>query len=952
MKKKFFASLLLAFAALPNAWSADYGIPAGIQEGNILHCFNWTMAQVKEELPTIAAAGFGSVQLSPLQRGDVNVGSPWHDLYRPYDLAFKSSGMGSEADLKSLCQEAEKYGIKVIVDVVANHVDKTAGYHDTWWDASGRVRWNGGINYGDRYSITHGQLGDYGDVNSEDAQVIARAKAYVQTLAGCGVKGIRWDAAKHIGLPSEGCNFWSEVTSVPGVWHYGEILDAPGPNAGIIKEYANYMSVTDNKYSNGAARDNGGIPFGYGGDWVVNQSLPDTKLVYWGESHDTYSNDEWSCNVDQSVIDRAYCAFASRNGATALYLARPNARGFSNIKVGKGSTAFKAKHIAEVNKFRNAMTGKKDWFETNGNACSVTRQNGGAVIVMKGSGNVSVANGGGYCPAGTYTDRVSGGTFTVTASTISGNVGASGVAVIYNDGDNPNPNPDPDPDPQPGDFTIYYDNSVTSWSNVNIHYWSAPNTEWPGVAMTKVEGNIWKYTFPSDPSGLKGFLFCDGSGSGDNNQTADVNGAPVNKHLYKGAGGSKGAVTDQGVYQGNNPNPDPDPDPDPDPTPQPGGSYYQVNPNGQFGANRTVSTTGHPASNALSNWKATDLIAQGVARDVAQAIKGFHERPIIDSYAVYAAYDAQNLYLGVQYVYTIWDLYGEGKQPGESKPYNMDGRLMIVFDLDPNKSVDGTLVDGNTVWDSDGQYNLFNNGADAFFLASTKPGVGTPGFFKPNANGKLDYKDPASNISNHGIKYGYADGLLPSIKNIWGQKEFGFDPELLKGETGFVDLMSEIATSAHTFYEYTFPLSTLGVTESYIKDNGIGVLIVDTYGQGAIGSTPYDPTCFDHVKDNYSKDPSSSAEKEDKDIFTCGFARIGKVNSSAVSTIEAAAAPEVLGLDGELRVNGLDGQSVMVAGADGKLYYTGTPSSALSLPLTAGVYLVNISGQTTRVLVR
>lgn len=31
--------------------------------------------------------------------------------------------MGSESDLQSLCSEAEKYGIKVIVDVVANHVD-------------------------------------------------------------------------------------------------------------------------------------------------------------------------------------------------------------------------------------------------------------------------------------------------------------------------------------------------------------------------------------------------------------------------------------------------------------------------------------------------------------------------------------------------------------------------------------------------------------------------------------------------------------------------------------------------------------------------------------------------------------------------------------------------------------------------------------------------------------
>ena len=64
--------------------------------------------------------------------------------------------------------------------------------------------------------------------------------------------------------------------------------------------------------------------------------------------------------------------------------------------------------VSQVNKFRNAMTGRKDWFESNGNACSITRENGGAVIVMKGSGNVSVTNGGGYCPAGTYTDRVSG----------------------------------------------------------------------------------------------------------------------------------------------------------------------------------------------------------------------------------------------------------------------------------------------------------------------------------------------------------------------------------------------------------------------------------------------------------------------------------------------------------------------------------------------------------------
>lgn len=953
-------SLLLLMGLCGTSWSAEYGLPSEIQDGNILHCFNWPIKEIKAELANIAAAGFGSIQISPCQRGDVSVGSPWHDLYRPYDLAFKSSGYCSEADLQSLCQEAANYGIKIIVDVVANHVDKTAGYHDTWWDSNGRVRWNGGINYGDRYSITHGQLGDYGDINSEDSEVCARGKAYVEKLKSLGVKGIRWDAAKHIGLPSEGCGFWSSVTSVPGMYHYGEILDAPGPNAGIIEEYANYMSVTDNKYSNGAARNNGGIPGGYGGAWVVDYSVPDTKLVYWAESHDTYSNDEWSQNVDQSVIDRAYASYACRNGATALYLSRPNTKGFNNIKVGKGSTAFTGKHIAAVNKFRNQMQGRKDWCEATGNTFCVTRQDGGAVIVMKGSGNVSVVNGGGYCPSGTYTDLVNGGSFTVTSSTITGNVGSCGIAVIIKDGVGPDPNPNPDPNPDPSGITIYYDNSATNWSSVNIHYWNTPNTSWPGTPMTKVEGNIWKYTFSADPSTLTGFLFCDAAGK---NQTADYTKAPIANHIYKGAGGTKGAVTDEGEYR-NDPTPvkpivtaspaggtfsstvnvtlNVNPSTasiyyttdgcnpsaasskytstltfestttlkamgvasdgtvgdivtytftkssTPGPEPQPGNNlvtdYYKVNPNGKVGTCKTINVTGHPATNAFSNWSENELIAQGVARDVCQAFKGVHERPIVDSYALYAAYDNDNLYLGVQYVYTIWDLGGEGKQGRESKPYNMDGKLCIAFDLDPNKSAKGITNENTSIWQND-IYTTFENGVDAWWFGSTKPGVGTPGFFVPNANGICDYTDPNScKVSE--VKYGYTDGLLPSITAVYGQDDFSYDPELLKGNAGFTDLRSEIDDDAHTFYEFKFPLSMMGITADYIKNNGIGVMVVDYYGASAHASLPYDPSFYDNVFENYSQDSSSSKEKEDQDVVTYAPARIGKLLNSTPTAIE------------------------------------------------------------------
>lgn len=1172
MSTRLLSTLMLMILALPGWLHAANGMPDKVQDGNILHCFNWPISEVKNELPNIAAAGFGSVQLSPLQRADVRVGSPWHDLYRPYDLAFKG-GLGSREELKALCTEAAKYGIKIIVDVVANHVDKTAGYHDTWWDSNGRVRWEGGINYGDRRSITHGQLGDYGDVNSELAEVAARGKAYVEDLKSMGVAGCRWDAAKHIGLPSEGCGFWTVVTSVPGMYHYGEILDAPGPNASIIKEYGGMMSVTDNKYSNGAARENGGIPYGYGGSWAVDYGLGD-KVVYWGESHDTYANDEWSQNVDQSIIDRAWASFACRKGATALYLSRPNAKGFNNIKVGKGSTAFKAKHIAAVNKFRNAMVGKADYFSSGNNAISVTRQGGGAVIVMKGSGNVSIANGGGYCPAGTYTDMVSGGTFTVTASTISGNVGSSGIAVIMKDGVGPNPDPNPDPNPGPdpdpsasmwilgnlpgaagwsttpgtgmamtkngstytakgvefvaaaGETTCYFnltDYVGSTWDDLNMtanrygaategetitlgsaativkyangvdasgclswtvapgkydisadlssmkltvvktgddpnpnpnpnpdptpddHYvyydgtFSAPQVwawtdagncttapKWPGDNMTKKDGK-WYWAVPSGKSLPTQIIIHEGDnkiGGGDlkyvdkatyhqdgtwtegedpNPQpekpvvtatpgsttfsesiTVKLSATPAGSTIYYtdngatpttsstkyvtdftltatttikafavGTDGTTGDVASF-VYTKND-----TPNPNPNPNPNPGDNlitdYYKVNHKG-FGTERTVnmSFNGPKSTTALSNWSEKDMIAQGVARDVCQAIKGVHERPVVDSYAIYASYDDENLYLGVQFVYTVWDLYGEGKQPGESKPYNMDGRFMWAFDLDPNKSFDGYINGTKAIWnDENAPGAKFANGVDAVFIGSTKPGVGTPGLFIPTPDGHASYDaEYCKNIPAN--SYGYADGLLPDIKNIWGQSDFSYDPEVLKGNTGFADLTSEIDNDAHTFYEVRLPLSLLGVTKDYIKNNGIGVMYLDVYGASPVGGTPYDPAYFDNVSESYSMDSSSSKEKEDEDIITYAPARVGKttpLSTNVISNDRDYSANYRIG-QGCIEFFGLNGESVSVSSIDGRNMFSSRNASDVTVELPQGIYIINIDGAGKAVQVR
>ncbi|MCH5218778.1 MAG: hypothetical protein J1F07_09590 [Muribaculaceae bacterium] len=443
---KKFRLALVGMALLSGAGAFannEYGIPEDITDANVLHCFDWKLLDIKKALPEIAEAGFGAVQISPVQY-QAMAGYIWADLYLPYDFAFRQNGLGTQGNLQSLCEEAEKYGIKIIVDVVFNHINNNT-YHDPWWNSNGRMRSTTSmINYSNRYSITHDRLGNYPEVNSEDPEVTARAKSYIEQLKDLGVKGIRFDAAKHIALPSEGTDFWKEVTSVPGMFYYGEILSTPGgSNANdLMKEYTTYMSVTDDTYGTNA-RTSAGVPVS-NGNWV-NKGIDGSKIVYWGESHDTYANAGGaSKNVSQGVIDRAYAIVACRDKEIALYFSRPSQKEYGDIKVGqKGSTHFTEPVVAEVNKFKNAMVGKADYYSQNGSTASVTRKDGGAVIVNKmGAGDVKVPNGNSYCPVGTYIDHISGNTFTVTADFITGKVGDTGVAVLYDEPEGEDPGND------------------------------------------------------------------------------------------------------------------------------------------------------------------------------------------------------------------------------------------------------------------------------------------------------------------------------------------------------------------------------------------------------------------------------------------------------------------------------------------------------------------------------
>ena len=286
-----------------------------VQGSAVLHCFNWSYNNIKSNLADIAAAGYTAVQTSPVQKPkDYNsswtdVSGQWWKLYQPLGLSVSDGNtwLGTKAELKALCDEADSYGIKVIVDIVANHLANNGSDGGTYSnlntgvdsDLKNSSYFHSDSNYindDSRYNITQRHM-NMPDLNTGNSYVQSKVLSLLKECVDCGVDGFRFDAAKHIELPTDdGCasSFWPTV--INGVksytdnelYFYGEILGGAGTDIG---NYTSYMSVTDNYTGDlslyRADRSNAaGLA-----DSNYYKGAGASKSVLWVESHDTYMGD-------------------------------------------------------------------------------------------------------------------------------------------------------------------------------------------------------------------------------------------------------------------------------------------------------------------------------------------------------------------------------------------------------------------------------------------------------------------------------------------------------------------------------------------------------------------------------------------------------------------------------------------------------------------------------------
>ena len=424
-----------------------------IQGGAILHCFDWSYNAIRERIPEIAAAGYTAVQTSPVQPPKdynaswTNTSGQWWKMYQPLDLdiADGNSWLGTKDELKQLCSTAHEYGVKVVADIVFNHVANDGVNGGTFShvhpDVASDLQFeefyhseSTAINYsnGDRYNLTHNHM-NMPDLNTGEAYIKYRALTLLTDCVKCGVDGFRFDAAKHIEVPDDPAStrsdFWDVVIGglkeyKPDVFCYGEILGSAGNIP--MSSYQRYMSITDSDVSINAfqgERTNNAAKLAT--STYTNSNIP-SKSVLWVESHDNYLNNGTSYYTNHHIV-KTWAITGARADACSLFLDRPG----PTMGVAGPDEAWKSKEVTAVNKFKNYFDGTSEYLSSYDDVAYIERGTSGVCISKLGSaGEVSL-------PAhtladGVYVDQISGNTFTVSNRIIHGTVTGMGVAVVYN----------------------------------------------------------------------------------------------------------------------------------------------------------------------------------------------------------------------------------------------------------------------------------------------------------------------------------------------------------------------------------------------------------------------------------------------------------------------------------------------------------------------------------------
>jgi len=446
----------------------SFGLTQKTADGTILQCFSWSFNTIKDSLEDIALAGYSTIQTSPVNACynggdagiDLNGSGKWYYHYQPTDWTIGNYQLGTKEEFKSMCEEADKYGIKVIVDVVPNHTTKSTealgegllnavGGIDNLYHKKGKDEVS---NYKDRGECTHQAVGGLFDVNTENIAFQNYFINYMNECIACGADGFRFDTAKHIGLPDDPVEdssmpntFWTNVLSKldnkDNLFIYGEVLQDGGDRIADYIDTLGAATASSYGYTVRGALQTGNLDVRNLTNYGIGNAKP--NIVTWVESHDNYTGDDATYSkITNEDIVLGWTVLAAQKTGTPLFFSRPyNASSdlmwgtFNKIGMS-GDYLYKNSAITAANRFRNAMAGEEQNIFNPSDSTSV-------IFIERGKKGLAIVNASikpyefnveTNLADGEYKDRVSGNTYTVKDGKISGTIENKSTIILYNDG--------------------------------------------------------------------------------------------------------------------------------------------------------------------------------------------------------------------------------------------------------------------------------------------------------------------------------------------------------------------------------------------------------------------------------------------------------------------------------------------------------------------------------------
>ena len=271
----------------------------------ILHCFNWILKDVEENMHKIKKSGFNAIQIGPIQ--ECKEGNEHWKLYQPLSFTI-GNRLGTKEDYIRLCEKAHELDIKVYVDVVLRHMaGKDTGEmipsdKVDYKIADNRLYWmysNGnGTNAEDRWQLINQNWGMPTLNYYNNVLWYAVYFPFLDEVLKYA-DGIRIDQMKHLALPYEGCALLEEIRErYQGKYIYGEAINLPNY---MLEKYAGYADVLIGEYEH-----------------YYNKH----QAVYFFESHDTYHDFGYTKWMDDNTRLNKWLTLVT-GCDNCIYFARP-----------------------------------------------------------------------------------------------------------------------------------------------------------------------------------------------------------------------------------------------------------------------------------------------------------------------------------------------------------------------------------------------------------------------------------------------------------------------------------------------------------------------------------------------------------------------------------------------------------------------------------------------------